>query len=38
MRAVAVAQRRFERHGDGRGADIGDLHAWLLARMVGRID
>ena len=27
MAAVRVAQRRLERHGDGGGPDVGDLHA-----------
>src|SRR5262249_48029064 len=26
MAAVGVPKRSFERHGDGRGADVGDLH------------
>ena len=26
MAAVGVPQRCLERHGDGRGADVGDLH------------
>ena len=33
--AVGVAQRRFQRDGDGGGADVGDAHTLLIFAHAG---